>query len=289
MTKYYFRSLRPKQWIKNLFIFATLFFSKNLFDQLLFLKFVSAFVLFSLLSSSVYLINDILDLEKDKLHPQKKKRPIADGKVSVRNALLMSILLVVISLSASIVISVDFFLISLFYLLLNVLYSFFLKKIVIVDVFSIAIGFVIRVLVGSAIAGIYVSNWLIICTFMLSLFLGFTKRRHELISLDKKADLHRSILSEYNTYFLDQMISVVTASTVVFYILYTVSPETVSKFQTTKMLYSVIFVIYGIFRYLYLVHKKDLGGNPTITLITDIPLMVSVILWIIFSGIIIYV
>ncbi len=288
MIKYYFSSLRPKQWIKNFFIFATLFFSKNLFNPILVSKFLLAFVLFCLLTSAVYLINDILDLEKDRLHPQKKKRPIPAGEVSTRNALLLSIVLAVLSLSLSFFIGITFFLISLFYLVLNLLYSFILKKLVIVDVFSIAIGFVLRILAGSAIADIYVSNWLIICTFMLSLFLGFTKRRHELVSLDGIADSHRSILSEYNTSFLDQMISVVTTSTVVFYILYTVAPETVNKFHTTKMLYTVVFVVYGIFRYLYLVHKKELGGNPTITLITDIPLMLSVVLWIIFSGVIIY-
>lgn len=284
----YLQALRPKQWIKNTFIFAALFFSLRFFDWPLTIIYIISFILFSMLTSSIYLINDISDRELDKIHPQKKNRPIASGRVPVQHAIFLSISLVVVALIGSLSINKVFFLICVIYYLLNVLYSFFLKKIVIIDIFCIAIGFVLRVLAGSAIGDIYISNWLLICTFMLSLFLGFTKRRHELASLNVKANLHRPILVEYSTYFLDQMISVVTTSTVIFYILYTVSDTTIAKFDTDKLLYTSVFVIYGIFRYLYLVYKRELGGNPTIALLTDVPLLINIALWIISSGIIIY-
>lgn len=288
MLRYYIEALRPRQWIKNLFMFAALFFSKKAFQFELTFLYIIAFFLFCMLTSSVYLLNDVIDRELDKVHPQKKNRPVASGQIPVRNALTLFGILAISSLSLSLLINSKFFLISLLYFCLNLLYSLYLKRIVIVDIFCIALGFVFRVLAGSVLGNIAISNWIIICTFMLSLFLGFTKRRHELISLNHKANFHRPILVEYSTYFLDQMISVVTTSTVVFYILYTVSHETIEKFRTDKLLYTVVFVIYGIFRYLYLVYKKEQGGNPTVMLLTDFPLIVDILLWILCSGLIIY-
>ena len=286
--KYYISSLRPKQWIKNTFIFAALFFSKNFFKPDLVILYILGFICFSMLTSSIYLINDILDKEADKLHPKKKIRPIAAGKINLKNALTLSFLLTLSALTGAVLFSFKFFLICLIYYILNLLYSLKLKRIVIVDIFCIAIGFVLRVLASAVIGDIYISSWIIICTFMLSLFLGFTKRRHELLLLEEKAGSHRPILMEYSTYFLDQMISVVTTSTVIFYILYTVSRETIEKFSTNKLIYTSIFVIYGIFRYLYIAYKKESAGNPTNTLLTDIPLLINVFLWIITVGFIIY-
>jgi len=288
MTGDYVSLLRPKQWIKNLFIFAALFFSRKAFLFDLTLKYVFCFGLFCMLTSAVYIINDIVDKEKDQLHPQKKDRPIASGKIPVKNGFILSLLLEFTALFFSYFINYKFFLICLIYFILNILYSLKLKKIVIVDIFCIAVGFVLRVIAGSVIGGIFISNWIIICTLMLSLFLGFTKRRHELMFLDDKANFHRPILIEYSTLFLDQMVSVVTASTVVFYILYTLSHDTIEKFHTDKLMYTVIFVIYGIFRYLYLVYKKELGGSPTIALLTDVPLLINVLLWVLTVGILIY-
>ncbi len=284
----YFRALRPRQWIKNLFIFAALFFSKKVFQFELTILYLISFGLFCLLSSSIYIINDIADRERDKLHPVKKNRPIAAGRISITQALHLFAFLAIGPLACAWFINYKFFCISLLYFILNILYSFFLKRLVIVDIFCIALGFVLRVMAGSVIGDIDISNWIIICTFMLSLFLGFTKRRHELILLNDQANCHRPILLEYSTYFLDQMIGVVTASTVVFYTLYTVADTTVENFHTDKLLYTVFFVVYGIFRYLYLVYKKELGGNPTIALLTDGPLIVNVLLWIVSVGIIIY-
>ena len=287
-AKDYFLSLRPKQWIKNTFIFAALFFSKNFFQLDLIILYILGFIYFSMLTSSIYLINDILDKDADKLHPKKKLRPIASGRIKVKNAFSLSILLTILALTGSFFLSYKFLSICFLYYFMNILYSLKLKKIVIVDIFCIAIGFVLRVLSSAVIGNIFISNWIIICTFMLSLFLGFTKRRHELLLLEENASSHRSILMEYSTYFLDQMISVVTTSTVVFYILYTVSQETIQKFNTKNLIYTSIFVIYGIFRYLYIAYKKESAGNPTNTLLTDIPLLITVFLWIITAGIIIY-
>ncbi|RJP56237.1 MAG: decaprenyl-phosphate phosphoribosyltransferase [Candidatus Auribacter fodinae] len=288
MVKDYIFALRPKQWIKNLFLFAALFFSRKMVHVDLTLKYIIAFCFFCLLTSSVYLINDIHDKEQDKIHPQKKQRPIAAGRISVSNAWRLAIMMTAASLTGAFFLDPLFLLLSLIYYIMNIFYSFWLKRIVIVDIFCIAIGFVLRVLAGSVIGHIYISNWLLICTFMLSLFLGFTKRRHELVSLDKKANLHRPILNEYSTFFLDQMIAVVTTSTVIFYVLYTVSAETVEKFHTDRLLYTTVFVIYGIFRYLYLVYKRELGGNPTIALLTDCPLLITIFFWVLSTGLIIY-
>jgi len=284
----HFSLLRPKQWIKNFFIFAALFFSKKAFQFDLTIKYVFCFGLFCMLTSSIYIINDIVDKSKDQLHPQKRNRPIASGKVTVKNGMMLSLGLVSISLFFSYFINIKFLFICLIYLIMNILYSLYLKKIVIVDIFCIAIGFVLRVIAGSVIGNIIISHWIIICTLMLSLFLGFTKRRHELMLMDEKANYHRPILVEYSTLFLDQMISVVTTSTVIFYILYTLSQDTIEKFHTNKLMYTVIFVIYGIFRYLYLVYKKELGGSPTIALLTDGPLLINVLMWVLSVGIVIY-
>jgi 4-hydroxybenzoate polyprenyltransferase len=282
-------TLRPQQWVKNLLLFAGLIFSQNFYNLHLFLKSLAAFGLFCLLSSSVYIVNDILDRESDRKHPLKSNRPIAKGEIKISTAIVLFILLALISLGLSALLSKSFALMALSYLLLNLVYSQYLKHVVIIDVMCIALGFVIRAVAGAVVIGVEISPWLVVCTTLLALFLGFGKRRDELLVLDTQAGDHRKILTEYSPYFLDQMISVVTASTVVAYAFYTLSPEVQIKLQTKYMELTIPFVLYGVFRYLYLIHQKEGGGSPTKMLLGDPPLLVNIILWFLAVILIIYV
>jgi len=280
--------MRISHWVKNLFLFAALIFSGHLFRPGELLLTVLGFLCFSLVSSSIYLINDITDLEKDRIHPLKSKRPVASGALSINAAALAAAGLLIIGLGASFQINSRFGLVTALYMVVNVFYSLFLKKVVILDVMSIAVSFVLRVLAGAVLIDVSASEWLILCTLLLSLFLGFSKRRHELLLLEKEAAGHRSVLVQYSPHFLDQMTAIVTASTVMSYALYTISEETVRKFNTRDLIYTLPFVLYGIFRYLYLVHKREEGGNPTKILLTDLPMIVNLLLWIIVCVVIIY-
>lgn len=196
--------------------------------------------------------------------------------------------LLLLALVGAFFINSRFGIVAAAYVLVNIVYSFYLKNIVILDVMSIAISFVLRVVAGAVIIGVPSSEWLILCTLLLSLFLGFAKRRHELLILENKAADHRAVLEHYSPYFLDQMTAIVTASTVMSYALYTISDETVKKFNTKSLIYTVPFVLYGIFRYLYLVHKREEGGNPTKILLTDVPLILNVLAWVLVCAYIIY-
>jgi len=276
-----FKSLRPKQWIKNLFIFAPLIFSRNLLDKPLLLKTIVAFVTFCLLSSAHYIFNDLQDLEEDKLHPLKSQRPLASGRLQKPAAVVAMIVLGTVGFGLALTINEYFFLIGVFYVVLQIAYSLWLKHVVILDIFVIAAGFLIRVVAGGLAIRVDISHWLLICTMLLSLFLAMGKRRHELVLLNRSAMSHRPILKEYNTYLLDQMISVVTASTLVAYCLYTISEETVAKFGTANLIYTVPFVLYGIFRYLYLIHQKAEGGSPESLIIEDKPLLLDTFIWIV--------
>lgn len=280
--------MRPHHWLKNLFVFAPIIFSQNIFNPPLLIKAVTAFILFCMLSGSLYILNDLKDLEEDKLHPLKSKRPITSGRLKKSTAIFSFITLSVLALILSITLNIYFFLIALIYFLLQVAYSFWLKHVVILDVFVIASGFFIRVVAGGLATDISLSSWLLICTILLALFLSMSKRRHELVLLEENAKNHRPILKEYNPYLLDQMIAVVTASTLIAYCLYTISEETVSKFGTTRLIYTVPFVLYGIFRYLYLVHQKSEGGSPEILIIKDKPLLFDLFLWIVSAILILY-
>ncbi len=280
--------MRPQQWIKNLFLFAALVFSGHLFNAADFLRTLFGFSFFSLAASGIYLFNDITDLERDKLHPVKSGRPLPSGRISVGAARAGSGILLAGGLAGAYILEPGFFKLLATYALLNVLYSLYLKNVVILDVMTIAAGFVLRVLGGAVIIGVPTSEWLIICTVLLSLFLGFSKRRHELTVLESSADHHRSVLQHYSPYFLDQMIGIVTASTVMSYVLYTISDDTVLKFGTKNLIYTVPFVLYGIFRYLYLVHKMEKGGDPTRLALSDRPLLLNTILWICAASYIIY-
>jgi 4-hydroxybenzoate polyprenyltransferase len=272
-------SLRPHQWTKNLVVFAAPALSKHLFERGPLEKSVLAFVIFCALSGTVYLLNDVADLERDRLHPRKRLRPIASGALSPRAAVLLSLGLGLGSLGLSALLGLRFVLCAALYLALNILYSFRLKEIVILDVLSVSIGFVLRAWAGGEAIGVLVSDWLLVCTLLLALFLALAKRRHELVSLTTSASGHRKILAEYSPYLLDQMISVVTASCLTAYAFYTMAPDTVQKYRTERLAWTIPFVLYGIFRYLYLVHQKEKGGSPTDILATDRPLLLNVFLW----------
>jgi len=281
-------SMRPFQWVKNFLIFAGLIFSQNFFSPAFFFKSFFAFLLFCGISSSVYILNDILDLKQDKLHPIKSKRPLASGELSVSFALSFSVLLGIICVVLSFLLQINFGLIVVVYFLLNLFYSLYLKQLVILDVMCVAAGFVLRALAGAVVIEVVISSWLVVCTILLALFLGFSKRRHELILLENDAVEHRKILAEYSPYFLDQMIAVVTASTVVAYAFYTLSPEVMEKLGTRYMDLTIPFVLYGIFRYLYLIHQKKEGGRPTRMLLSDKPILINVVLWLIAVFLILY-
>jgi 4-hydroxybenzoate polyprenyltransferase len=280
--------LRPWQWVKNLFVLTPLLFSQNLFVPAAGIRALAAFVLFCLVSSAVYLFNDIRDCEQDRLHPQKCHRPLAAGDVSVRLAVEVMGALVMLAFAVGVILSKPLTLMLFGYLLLNLLYSVWLKHQVILDVFTVAAGFVLRVVGGAVVIQVEMSHWLLLCTTLLALFLGFSKRRHELVQLGEAAEAHRQVLGEYNPRFLDMMIGIVTACTVMSYALYTVSEETVRKFHTKGLLLTLPFVLYGIFRYLYLVYHKDDGGDPTQTILADRPSVCNLCLWVLTAGVILY-
>jgi len=288
MIQAFVKAMRPKHWIKNIIIAGPLVFSENLFSPMKVALVLSAMALFSAVASAIYLINDIADIEKDRLHPTKKQRPIAAGKLPVPLAAVGAVLLAGGSLAAGYAVNIPFGVVLSLYLAANVGYSFYLKNMVIIDAMVLALGFVFRVLAGAYVIAVPASEWLIMCTFLLALFLGFAKRRHELTLLAEGAENHRKVLEHYSPYFLDQMIMTVTAATVVSYALYTVAPSTVEHFGTTKLIYTSPFVLFAIFRYLYLVHQKDSGGNPTQIFLTDLPLIIDVVLWLAVSVFIIY-
>jgi 4-hydroxybenzoate polyprenyltransferase len=288
IAKEIFITSRPQQWIKNLFIFAAIIFSQNILNLSLLGKTIVAFISFCLLSSSFYIFNDLQDLEEDKRHPLKSKRPLASGRLKKSYALFSFGVLGFLGLILAASLNWPFLLISLVYFFLQVAYSLWLKHVVILDVFVIAAGFLIRVVAGGLAIKVTLSSWLLICSTLLALFLALSKRRHELVLLSKEASEHRPILEEYSPYFLDQLIAVVTASIVVAYCLYTISEETVAKFGTSNLLFTVPFVLYGIFRYLYLIHQKFEGGSPELLIIKDKPLLIDIFLWIVSAILILY-
>ena len=280
-------SLRPRQWVKNLFVFAGVIFSQQMLTPLAWMAF-GAFAIFCGLSGAIYLFNDVADAERDRLHPTKRLRPIASGKVSRTTATVVAVLLLAGSLAFAFRMSIRFGLVALAYGGLLIAYSVWLKHLVILDVLTVAAGFVLRAVAGAVAVEAEISGWLLICTILLALFLALGKRRHEYRSLARDAAAHRPILAEYSEGFLDQMISVVTASTVTAYALYTMSPETVAKFHTRLLPLTLPFVLYGIFRYLYLLYRRDLGGNPSDLVVNDRALLIDALLWMLATFVIIY-
>ena len=281
-------AIRPGQWTKNLLVFAGLLFGMRLFEPADQVRSIAAFAVFCALSSTVYLINDIADRDSDRRHPFKALRPIASGALPVTAAITAAAVIGTVALAGSIALGSRFAAVALGYLALQALYSGALKHIVIIDVLTIAIGFVLRAVAGAVAIDVPISHWLLILTILLALFLALSKRRHELVLLADGATRHRPILEEYSPYLLDQMIAVVTASTLISYAFYTVSPETVEKFHTDYLGLTLPFPLYGIFRYLYLVHLKEGGGSPAEMLLNDRPLLICVALWAMATAAIIY-
>ena len=306
-----FEIARPRQWIKNCFIFAPLIFVKQVSDLVQLEYTFLAFCLFCLFSSCVYMINDIADMERDQLHPQKRNRPLPSGRLSVQTVLIMCVSILLVALIGSALLSLRFTCVGVIYLVVHLIYSFGGKSIVILDGMMVASGFVLRTYAGAVVINVEFSDWLYICALFVSLFLAYSKRRHEIILLgEKEAQHHREILQEYSTHLLDQIISIVTAATLVTYSLYCIdstrpigaqdsqiaahssnasisesaasisAPEQRNSARhNTRMKYSIPFVIYGVFRYLYLVYRKDEGGNPTELLLSDRPMLVNGFLW----------
>jgi 4-hydroxybenzoate polyprenyltransferase len=280
-------SVRPRQWVKNLFVFAAVIFSQKLFTPALW-RATEAFVIFCALSGAMYLFNDVVDRDKDRLHPRKRERPVTAGRLSPRAAVVAGVLLVVAAFAAAAFVSRGLLFAALGYVTLLTAYSVGLKHVVILDVIVVACGFVLRAVAGALAIDVEISGWLLICTIQIALFLALGKRRHEYLTLQGEAARHRPILAEYSAGLLDQMIAVVTASTVTAYALYTMSPETVAKFHTHWLPVTLPFVLYGIFRYLYLLYRKELGGNPSEVVLNDRPLLINAVCWIAAVLVIIY-
>jgi 4-hydroxybenzoate polyprenyltransferase len=272
-------SLRPEQWTKNLIVFAALVFARRLLDPAAVALALAAFLVFCALSGAVYLVNDVSDREADRQHPLKSERPIASGAVPVSVALTWAAALIGVGLTAAFWLEPLFGAAAAAYVALQVTYTRLLKHVVILDVMAIAMGFVLRAVAGGLVIGVPVSDWLLVCTILLALFLGLCKRRHELTLLETGATDHRRILEEYDPYLLDQMIAVVAAATLVAYTIYCLSPETTARFGTHWLVLTVPFAIYGLFRYLFIVHRRDGGGNPSAVLLNDRPLLACVALW----------
>ncbi len=283
-------TVRPRQWVKNLFVFGPLLFSHKLSDVATDLQAAAGFVLFCLAASAVYVLNDLMDLRADRQHPTKRLRPIASGEISRKTAVTLAVLLALVTTAGSLALGGVFTALILGYVVLNISYSLGLKQVVIIDVMMIGAGFVLRVLAGAAAIHVSPSHWLVLCTILLSVFLGFTKRRAEMTLLNEKAAQHRKVLTSYGPVFLDQMISVVTATTLMCYILYTVDARTVDNVSggSRGLLLTVPFVMYGIFRYLYLVYRQEKGSSPTTALLHDGMMLVSVGLWTLLCVAVIY-
>lgn len=273
------RALRPTQWVKNVFVLAPIVFAERLTDPTILHRALLALIAFCLAASTIYLFNDLRDRKDDRKHPLKKNRPIASGALPVPVAMGACLVLGGGAFAVSLGLGTTFAVLLAIYIGINVVYSGFLKRVVILDVMAVSSGYVIRVMAGSSAIAVDVSNWLLLCTTFLALFLIFSKRRHELVLLADDAASHRAVLGHYSEAFLDQMINVVTASTVVAYALYAVDPTTVERFGSDRLVYTIPLVLYGVFRYLYLIYQRPDKRNPTEAILTDVPSLINVLLW----------
>ncbi len=283
--------MRPNQWVKNVFVLVPLIFSKNLFNVPLFAGSFLTFVSFCLAASSIYIVNDIADIELDKLHPVKKDRPIAAGTVTVWEGWSIAVALFVISFMVLLLGDIRLTVITPIaaYIIINLLYSFVLKQIVLIDVFVIAAGFILRIIAGGYAIDVKISSWLIMTTLFISIFLGAAKRRGEFVHLSQSSDeSSRKVLINYDLSLIDQILSISSASVIITYALYTVSDRTVLAFKTEALIFTTVFVVYGIFRYLYLIHKMGLGESPINAIFTDKPMVINIILYVISAIAIIY-
>jgi 4-hydroxybenzoate polyprenyltransferase len=272
------KTMRPKQWVKNIFVFAPLIFDVKLTSPYYLGRTIAGFVLLCLVSGAVYIVNDLVDIEKDRQHPKKRLRPLPSGQLDIAPAIIFAVLIPLISLPAGFLLDPVFGAILAGYLLIQIAYSFWLKNIVIIDVLLIAAGFLLRVAAGVPLAEAErFSPWLYVSMMLLALLIGFGKRRHELVLLKENANAHRQSLQEYNLPLLDQAITIVTASTLLTYALYTFSAPNLPPDHS--MMLTIPFVLYGIFRYLYLIHVKGMGGAPEEIVFSDHPLQITVLLW----------
>ncbi|MEE8524662.1 MAG: decaprenyl-phosphate phosphoribosyltransferase [Thermoanaerobaculia bacterium] len=280
MKRPLFRAMRPIQWVKNVFVLAPVVFAEQALQVEVMARALLAFLVFCCAASAIYLVNDIRDREEDRRHPQKRHRPIAAGELSVAAAASAAILLAAAGVAGALVLGTRFLLLLTLYLAINLLYSSGgLKKVVILDVMAVASGYVLRVMAGGAAVGVAISNWLLLCTTFLALLMILSKRRHEILLLADTAAEHRSVLSHYSPQFLDQLVNVVTASAVVSYALYAVDDDTVARFGSDNLVYTVPLVLFGIFRYLYLTYQKAEKRNPTEAILFDPPSLANLLLW----------
>ncbi len=281
MIRTLIQQLRIRQWTKNLVLFAGVIFSHHFTEGRELARASQAFLAFCLLASSVYVLNDIRDVDRDRVHPKKRNRPIASGRLSMGTARVMVVVLLAAAAVAARPLGTGFLLVAGIYYTLNLGYSLWLKQVVLLDVMIIAIGFVLRAVAGVEALSVRedISPWLLVCTLFLALFLAVSKRRAEVTLLAGHAGDHRATLEEYPVALVDQLVPVVTAATVISYAIYTVSQDTVAKFGTDRLVYTVPFVVYGVFRYLYLVYRQGRGGSPSEVLLTDRPTLVNVGLW----------
>lgn len=278
----YVRLLRPKQWIKNFFVLAPLIFARELFTPGPLINALKALICFCLAASSVYIVNDILDAEEDRSHPEKKNRPVAAGLISTGQAYALTAFLLLCAGGILLGTNLEFALVVTVYFLINLAYSIKLKEVVLLDVFIVAAGFMLRVLGGAYAIRVEVSSWIVLCTLFISLFLGFAKRRGEIVLTRESGSASpRKVLSLYNVSFIDQMLTITAAGAVISYALYTVAPRTLEMYGTDKMIYTTVFVLYGIFRYFYLIHMTSSTDNPTNAVTSDPTILTTGFLWII--------
>jgi 4-hydroxybenzoate polyprenyltransferase len=289
MIKNYIKLLRAPQWIKNFFVFVPLVFSQHLFEKHFFVRVLAAFIIFCLTSSLIYIVNDIIDIDSDKMHPLKKLRPLPSGKISIFNAVFTAFILFVIICIALTKFENSFDIAVICYLLLNIFYSLELKHIVLLDIFSIAAGFIIRVVAGALVISVAISSWLLLTTLFISLFLAIIKRQSELklFNIDSNS-ITRKVLASYSEDFTNQMATITASGVIICYALYTVSARTVSIFGTENLIYTTPFVVFGIFRYMYLVYINKMGENTTEIMLTDLPMILNILLYISVTTLIIY-
>lgn len=288
ILKTWLRAMRPYQWTKNLLVFAALLFAGEIVHPENVLISFGAFAAFCLAASATYIFNDLLDLESDREHPKKRHRPLPSGALSVRTARLLVLALFAASLSLALAIRLEFLIAVLAYIALTLAYTLQLKHWMIVDVMAVAIGFVIRAVAGALALDLPFSNWLVVCTLFLATFLGLSKRRHEITLLEEGARSHRKVLEHYTVHYLDQLILIMAGGTLITYTIYTCSPEVIDRLGTDKLYVTLPFVVYGLFRYLHLIHHKTGGGDPSSTLLQDRPLGATVLLWAVICGLLIY-
>lgn len=274
------RLVRIKQWIKQLFVFAPLIFSLNLFDLRMLSLTLAAFFSFSLVASSIYVINDIVDIDRDRLHPQKKKRPLPAGELSISKACVIGIVCLIFGVTLGLAINPMVIAIVIGYAILNLFYSFWAKNVIILDSMIISLGFVLRVLAGAYAILVQPSSWLIVATFFLALLMALAKRYNEIAILQGYSVNHRRVLNKYNMPLLQQMLAIVSGITIVAYSMYSMDREVMQAFHTEYLVYTVPFVVYGVFRYLYMVFTEEKGGDPTELVLKDRPMQINLILWI---------